>query len=147
MAGESGLRVALYPHAGDWLQRVEDAVRVAQKVDRKNVGVTFNLCHWLMVDDERNMRQVLKLAMPHLFVVTINGTRRGVSPSSREGWIQTVDRGTFDNYGLLRTLKELGYTGPIGLQCYGIQGDVRDNLARSMRTWREFSARIAAEQP
>jgi len=47
---------------------------------------------------------------------------------------------------LLAALKEVGYTGPIGLQCYGIQGDVRDNLTRSIAAWREFSARLAAEE-
>ncbi|MCX7048558.1 MAG: TIM barrel protein, partial [Candidatus Sumerlaeota bacterium] len=49
LVAPSGLRVALYPHAGDWIERVEDAVRVAKKAERKNVGVTFNLCHWLRV--------------------------------------------------------------------------------------------------
>ncbi len=144
MAEASGVRVALYPHLGDWLERVEDAVRVTKKVDRKNVGVTFNLCHWLIVDDEKNMRRVMQLAMPHLFVVTINGSSRDVTPASRDGWIQTLDRGSFDVGRFMATLNDLGYTGPVGLQCYGIRGDVRDNLKRSMEAWRGFSDRIAA---
>ena len=41
LAAEAGVRVALYPHSGDWLERVEDAVRVVQKADRPNVGVMF----------------------------------------------------------------------------------------------------------
>ena len=45
MAEEAGLRVALYPHHGFWVERVEDAVRIAKKVNSKNLGVTFNLCH------------------------------------------------------------------------------------------------------
>lgn len=145
MAAASDVRVALYPHSGDWLERVEDAVRVAKKVDRKNAGVMFNLCHWLIIDDEKNMEPLLRSAMPHLFVVTINGIDRGVSRTSRSGWLQTLDRGSFDVYELLKTLKELGYTGPVGLQCYGIRGDVRDNLDRSIEAWRKFSARMAAE--
>ena len=60
LAQPFGVRVALYPHTGDWLERVEDAVRVAGKVDRTNVGVMFNLCHWLKVDDEKNLKRVLK---------------------------------------------------------------------------------------
>ena len=144
MAAESGLKVALYPHSGDWLERVEDAIRVTKKVDRKNVGVIFNLCHWLAVDEKKDVTASLTTAMPHLFVVTINGARHDVSRADRSGWIQTLDRGSFDNYRLLRTLKDLGYTGPIGLQCYGITGDVRDNMMRSMAAWRGFSRRIAA---
>lgn len=36
-------------------------------------------------------------------------------------------------------LKELGYEGPIGLQCYGIGGDTREHLARSMAAWKQLS--------
>jgi len=139
MAQEAGLRVALYPHVNDWLERVGDAVRVAQKVNRRNVGVTFNLFHWLRVEGQENMEEVMRLAMPYLFVVTING-------SSLEGSIETLDKGEFDVYKFLKKLNELGYTGLIGLQGYGLKGDVRENLSRSMEAWRGFSARMAAEK-
>ena len=137
MAAEADVRVALYPHTGFWVERVEDAVRVAKKVDRRNVGVTFNLCHWLMVDDEKNMNSLIKSAMPHLFVVTING-----ADSGGKDWkqlIQTLDRGTFDMQGFLKTLGDSGYTGPIGFQGYGIGGDARDNLKRTMNAWLELN--------
>jgi len=137
MAAEANVRVALYPHTGFWVERVEDAVRVAKKVDRKNVGVTFNLCHWLKVDDEKNMKSLIKSAMPHLFVVTING-----ADSGGKDWktlIQTLDRGTFDMRGFLKTLGDSGYTGPIGFQGYGIGGDARENLKRTMDAWRQLN--------
>jgi len=50
----------------------------------------------------------------------------------------TLDRGSFDVGRLLKTLKQLGYRGPIGLQCYGLGGDTRDHLARSMNAWRKL---------
>jgi sugar phosphate isomerase/epimerase len=137
IATESKVRVALYPHHGFWCERVEDAVRLAKKVDRRNVGVTFNLCHWLIVNDEKNMESLIKLAMPHLFVVTING-----ADSGGKDWktlIQTLDRGTFDMRRFLRTLKDSGYTGPIGFQGYGIGGDAHDNLKRTMNAWHELN--------
>jgi len=141
IAAENKVRVALYPHHALWLERVEDAVRVAKKVNRKNVGVTFNLCHFLRVDEEKNMQSRLKLAMPYLFVVTINGADRG-----GKGWnqlIQTLDRGSFDMRLFLKTLKQLGYTGPIGLQHFGIKGDAKENLKRSMNAWRKLSRQLA----
>lgn len=137
MAAEAGLRIALYPHAGFWVEKVEDAVRVAKKVDRKNVGVTFNLCHWLRTEDEKKMRSLINSAMPHLFVVSING-----ADSGGKDWkqlIQTLDRGTFNIGRFLRTLKRAGFTGPIGFQGYGIGGDAYDNLKRSMEAWRELN--------
>ncbi len=144
MAAESGLRVALYPHTGFWVERVEDAIRVAKKADRKNVGVTFNLCHWLRTDDEENMKSLIKSAMPHLFVVSING-----ADSGGKDWkqlIQTLDRGSFNILRFLKVLKKTGYTGPIGLQGYGIGGDAYENLKRSMSAWRKLSEKIAAKK-
>ena len=137
MAAKANLRVAIYPHTGFWIERVEDAVRVTKKVNRKNVGVTFNLCHWLKVDDEKNMKSLIKLAMPHLFVVTING-----ADSGGKDWktlIQTLDRGTFDMRGFLKTVADSGYTGPIGFQGYGVGGDAHDNLKRTMNAWLELN--------
>ena len=49
-AAHYGLSVSLYPHFGNLVERVADAVRIAEKTGRKNVGVTFNLCHWLRTD-------------------------------------------------------------------------------------------------
>ena len=140
MAAEAGLRVALYPHAGFWVEKVEDAIRVAKKVDRKNVGVTFNLCHWLKTEDEKNMRSLIISAMPHLFVVSING-----ADSGGKDWkqlIQTLDRGTFNIGRFLRTLTRAGYTGPIGFQGYGIGGDAYDNLRRTMDAWHKLNDSI-----
>ena len=138
----SGIRIALYPHTGFYVQRVEDAVRVAKKVDRKNVGVTFNLCHWLKVDGPEDLKARLELARPYLFLVTINGADR--DGKSWDRLIQTLDRGTLDNVVLLKMLKDLGYTGPIGLQCYAVPGDKVENLKRSVAAWRKLSARAAA---
>ncbi len=140
---QAGLRIALYPHAGFYVQRVEDAVRVAEKVDRGNVGVTFNLCHWLKMDKPESMKRLMELARPHLFLVTINGADR-----DGENWdrlIQPLDRGSFDVGQFLKTLRELGYAGPIGLQCYGVPGDKHENLKRSMQAWKKLSALLAAE--
>ena len=140
MAAKAKIRVALYPHYGFWLERVEDAVRVAEKVNRPNVGVTFNLCHWLRVGSENNVKPVLRLVMPHLFVVTINGAH-----SRGKDWkdlIQTLDQGSFNVRDFLKTLKDCGYTGPIGLQGYGTEGDVYENLKRSINAWRGMSQHL-----
>jgi sugar phosphate isomerase/epimerase len=139
IAHKNDIKIALYPHSDFWLEKIEDAVRLAQKVNRRNVGVTFNLYHWLKTDKLVNMESAIEKAMPYLFMVTINGT-------TEAGSIETLDKGTFDVYGFLKALKRNGFEGPIGLQGYGIGGDVRENLRRSMEAWREFSLRLATEQ-
>lgn len=143
MADPYGVRIALYPHVRNWLERVEDGIRVANKVDRSNVGVMFNLCHWLRVGDESQLKPLLQAAMPRLYAVSINGADTGAEIKAGAGnWIQPLDSGSFDNFKFLQTLEQLGYSGPIGLQCYGIPGDARDHLTRSMAAWRKLSQRL-----
>jgi sugar phosphate isomerase/epimerase len=136
MAEASGLPVVLYPHAGFYVANNADALRVVRKVDRPNVGTSFNLCHFLKQQNEAGMEQVIKESMPHMMLVSINGADSGDTP--KMGWdrlIQTLDRGSFDVGRVLRLLDEGGYKGPVGLQCYAIKGDIRENLKRSKQAW------------
>ena len=142
-AAERGVRLALYPHTGQYAQRVEDCVRLIAKADRKHLGVTFNLCHWLKVDGQ-DLAATLKCAAPYLQVVTLNGADAG-----GKDWttlIQPLDVGTYDVAPLLRQLKAMGFHGPIGLQHFGIKGGVAENLKHSMDGWQKLQARVAAEQ-
>jgi sugar phosphate isomerase/epimerase len=138
LAGGSGAQLLLYPHMSNWVERIEDAVRVVEKVDRPNVGVMFNLCHWLRVDPSRDYRSLLEHAMPRLWAVSINGADIHDDKPGWDHYIQPLDRGSFDLATFLKTLDELGYKGPIGLQCYGIGGDAREHLTRSMAAWRRL---------
>jgi sugar phosphate isomerase/epimerase len=142
LARDSGAQLLLYPHQSSWVERIEDSIRVAEKVDRPNVGVMFNLCHWLRVDKQRDYKPLLKRAMPRLWAVSINGADELDPQPGWNRYIQPLDRGSFDVGKLLKTLKELGYKGPIGLQCYGIGGDAREHLARSMTAWRKLSENL-----
>ncbi len=139
LAAPHGVAVALYPHKGDWLERVEDAIRVAQLAGRRNLGVMFNLCHWLATDDDANLKAVLEKAAPHLFAVSIHGADRSAEIRAGTGrWIQPLGQGSFDVRALLEILSEIGYRGPVGLQCYGLEGDAREHLSRSAVAWRKL---------
>jgi sugar phosphate isomerase/epimerase len=138
-AREAGLQVALYPHTFYWLERVEDALRLARKLNRPNVGVTFNLCHWLRVDEEKNLRPLLQAAAPYLRVASLNGADSNCRGCDWNRLIQTLDRGSFDVKQVLQVFQEIGFRGPIGLQGYGISGDVYDNLRRSLQAWRKMN--------
>ena len=140
IARPSGAEILLYPHSFMWMEKIEDAVRVAGKVDRPNVGVMFNLCHWLRVSKDRDYKTRLAKAMPRLRAVSICGADEFDDKPGWAHYIQPLGHGSFDLLAFLKTLRQLGYTGPIGLQCYGIPGDVRDNLAESMKAWRSYAA-------
>ncbi len=134
-----GVKITIYPHVNSWLERVDDAIRVADKLDRADVGVTFNLCHWLKMEgSERNPEPVLRAALPRLMFVTINGADTGDTKSM--GWdrlIQPLGRGTYDTAAFLKTLNTIGYKGPIGFQGYRIPGDPRSILTETMNAWRK----------
>jgi sugar phosphate isomerase/epimerase len=142
LARPSGSQLLLYPHQSSWVERIEDACRVAEKVDRANVGVMFNLCHWLRVDKQRDYAPLLKQAMPRLWAVSISGADDFDPQPGWDHYIQPLGKGSFDVGRFLHTLKELGYKGPIGLQCYGIGGDTRDHLAASLAAWQKLKTEL-----
>ncbi len=133
------VQVVLYPHRGSWLEKTSDALRIARRFPRGRVGVMFNLCHFLAVDDEKNIPAILKEAYPDLKAITINGSDTHQRIAAKTGnWLQPLDSGDCDLAPLFATLVELDYRGPIGLQCYGIPGDTREHLRRSVGKWKEY---------
>jgi sugar phosphate isomerase/epimerase len=141
MAASAKLRVALYPHQGNWLERVQDGVRVAKKTGRSNVGVVFSEVHFLLCDEEKNLESTLQAARPFLYVVNINGTD-GNSSKELARVLQPLDRGSFDNLKLLTLLRKQGYAGPIGFHGCMIGGDVRENLIHTRDAWKKLHARL-----
>ena len=137
LADQSGLKISIYHHTNDWTESILFSLEVVKRVDRPNVGVNFNLCHWLKVEGDRDYRSVLKGNAKHVFAVTINGAQAG-SQAWTGGLIQPLDKGDFDNRALLALLRDIGYRGPIGLMCYGIPDNTREHLQRSMRVWKSW---------
>lgn len=140
LAAASGIKVALYPHHGFYVDEIGDALRVVKQANRENLGVTFNLCHELKAGNEAKFDTLLKEATPHLFFVSING-------ADHEGnWdtlIQPLGKGVFDLKGLLGKVLDIGYTGPIGLQCYAVPGDTLENLEHNITEWKALVADFA----
>lgn len=135
----NGVRIAIYPHVNMWVHRLEDALRVVKKVDRKNVGVTFNLCHALLDGAEARIPALIEEAAPYLFCATINGADSGAAKTEMPRMIQTLDKGSYDVGIVLQKLKAVGFTGPIGLQCYNIKGDPKTLLTGSMGAWKKLN--------
>jgi sugar phosphate isomerase/epimerase len=145
LASRSNLRVALYPHYGFYLARFRDVVRVAERVQRSNVGVTFNLCHELRSGFDPEFHPLLERAMPRLYGVTINGADR--QGRDWDTLIQPLGRGDYDVTGLVRTITGAGYRGTFGIQCYGLKGDPGIYLKQSMAAWRVLSLSAAEVNP
>jgi sugar phosphate isomerase/epimerase len=138
-AAESGVRISIYHHTGDWTESLLHALRVVEKTNHPRVGANFNLCHWLMVDGDKDYEPVLRKHAEKIFAVTINGAQLGTKKWTG-GLIQPLDCGDFDNRRLLAVLRQSGYRGPVGLMCYGVPEDAGVHLKRSLDVWRTWHA-------
>jgi len=142
IAAKNSLQVAIYPHVGFYTDTTATALELANKADRHNLGVSFNLCHFLKQNDESDLKRTLHAAADKLLLVSINGADSGAT--RKMGWdrlIRPLGEGSFDVGQVLDLLDEIGYAGPVGLQCYALPGDDRENLSRSMETWKTLTAR------
>jgi sugar phosphate isomerase/epimerase len=139
-AKPKGVKVSLYPHGGFWAEKFEVCVRVAEKVDDKALGVTFNLCHWLKVEgSERDPLPLIKEALPRLNFITINGADTG--DTQKLGWdklIQPLGRGSYDVASLVTKVRRAGYRGPFGFQGYGIKMDPKELLKETIEGWQKM---------
>ncbi len=146
LAAKNDTRIAVYPHVGEWTAKFGDATKLAQLVNHKAFGVTFNLCHALAMGEEKEIPQLLEQAAPVLVTVTVSGADADVSGAKWDRLIQTLDKGTYDVGIVLRQLKKIGFTGPIGFQGYAIKGDARSILAPTMQAWKKLSATAAGSK-
>jgi sugar phosphate isomerase/epimerase len=144
-AMDYNVKIALYPHSRFWLEKVGDGVRLTQKINRKNVGAVFNLCHFLKTDERDSLERRLKKSIPYLAAVSINGADDGETRDM--DWsrlIQPLGKGSFDVLNILRILRNNNYSGPIGLQCYDIKGEPSDFLKLSVGAWNSYLKELSA---
>jgi sugar phosphate isomerase/epimerase len=124
--------------------RVEDVLRLANDTGRPNVGIMFNLFYYLADSKDHDYRPVLEMALPRLKAVEIVGTDEFPIIESR--CVKPLGRGSFDMGGFLKTLREVGYTGPIIYQTHLINGDVKTVLKESMKAWHTLQSKLNVTQ-
>lgn len=128
--------VAPYMHAGNWIETIDDDVRIAKAVDRRNVGVMFHLHHWQAVGnrDLDKLREDLVKAKPYLMIVVIQGTDKDKATH------KVLGEGSFDMVPLVGMLGEIDYQGPLGTMGYTQSGDIPGKLKQAYRAWGKIKA-------
>ena len=142
LAATAGLRVVLYPHFAFHIATAEHALALLARVERANVGLSINLCHELASGNGARLGEIVRKVAPSLQMVSLNGATDRAGP----GWnnyIKVLGTGDYDVSGFLRILREVNYTGPVGLQSYNVKGDPKDNLTSSRRAWTTLTAAAA----
>ena len=151
MAQRYGLRVTLYHHVKFWLETVEHGISLAKQVNRPNVGITFNLAHYLATQFYAGQNPVENFPMwaakakSYLFAISVNGADFPPSGDDKGPiWntlIKPLGEGKYDTYDYLKTFWDMGFQGPVGLQCYNIKEDKPTHLAKSLQTWQAYKKR------
>lgn len=139
-AKEADVSIVLYPHVGKFVtDTTRHCLSLAEKVDRDNVGVSFNLCHFLKQHDETELEAVLREAKPYLRIVQVSGADSGDTKNMEwDQLIQPLGKGTFNVGKVVKILKDMDWKGPVALQCYKVPGDDRENLKLSIQTWKQL---------
>ena len=129
-----GMRVALYPHHGFGIATMPQALEMVSKVDYPNLGVMFNLCHFLRGENPADLEKTIAAAGKSLFAVSVSGA--DVDGKEWDALIKPLGEGDFPMSRLLDCLTKSGFSGPIALQCFGIKGDRKGNLSKSIAAWK-----------
>ena len=82
--------------------------------------------------------EIIRRVSPRLELVSINGATDRAGPGW-ENYIKLLGDGDYDVPGILRTLVEVKYRGPVGIQFYNVKGDPLENLRTTMRAWKSLS--------
>jgi len=108
-AAEIGCDVGLYNHGG-WFGEPENQIEIIKQLDLPNVGIVYNQHHGH--DHIDRFPELLKAMKPYLYAINLNGmVRVGDVPEQK---IVPLGQGEYD-LQLLKTIRDSGYSGPIGI--------------------------------
>ncbi|MFB3902922.1 MAG: sugar phosphate isomerase/epimerase family protein [Acidobacteriota bacterium] len=133
VAAQAGVRISLYNHLDTWNESVAQNIEVVRKVNHPQVGYNFNVSHWVPLEGDKDYRPLLRANADKLFCLIICGSQIG-----GKGQVLPLGQGNFDNRALLKSVREIGYKGPIGIMFYSIPGDPNDLLNQAMKTWKSW---------
>lgn len=108
-AAKIGCSVALYNHGG-WFGEPENQLAIIEELKLSNVGIVYNLHHGH--DHLNRFPELLAKMKPSLMALNLNGMiPRGDQIGQK---IVPLGAGSLDGQ-LLKTIRESGYHGPIGI--------------------------------
>ena len=137
-AAEQGVRVALYGHVGFYVANAADALRIVKLANRPNVGASITLCHEFLSKQGDKLDETIRTVAPLATLISINGV-----DVQRKEYILRLDQGDFDVAAYLKKLFAAGYKGPVGLQCYSVKGDQKENLRADIAAWHRMASQLS----
>lgn len=111
-AARLGCSVALYNHGG-WFGEPENQIQIVEKLKAEgvtNVGIVYNLHHGH--DHLDRFPAMLEKMKPYLMALNLNGMTKAGDKVGKK--ILPIAQGDLD-LQLLKTIRDSGYAGPIGI--------------------------------
>ncbi len=111
-AAKIGCTVALYNHGG-WFGEPENQIEIIERLKQEgvmNVGIVYNQHHGH--DHLERFAALMRKMKPHLVAFNLNGMTRGGDKVGKK--ILPLGQGELD-LGLLKTLRDSGWHGPVGI--------------------------------
>lgn len=117
-----GCTVHLYNH-GSWFGEPGNQVKIIEALKTKDIGIVYNFHH--ARHQVNDFPKLLKLMLPYLSTVNINGMKEG-GPM-----ILTVGQGDKEQW-MLEQLKASGYKGSVGILSHVDDEDAKIVLQRNL---------------
>ena len=124
LASKYSVPVVLYPHDKTYMETASHALKVIKLTGRKDLMLSFHLCHELRAGNGPTMRYAIQEVAPYITLASINGADIKMQADSMEGWddaIKPLYSGTYNTQNYLDELVKSGYKGPIVLHTWGIK--------------------------
>lgn len=136
-----GLRLALYPHLKHVTQTTSQVIKICEYFNHPLLGASFNGYHWFAIQ-EGDLQKMLNNIRPWLMQVVLSG-----SAMSQLGWggvatMEPPDRGELDNFAVVAELKQIEYTGSIGVLGWDYAGDIYPKLERSLKKMKDIYLKV-----
>ncbi len=152
LAKANGTDITIFLHAGYYIEAIEEAVRIIQKLNMDNVKIMYNLPHGLMVNEKRktNFNQTeIPLLKEHIGLVSsislVGADSSGAANLPKDGEFKKVlGEGNFNVLGFIEKLLEWGYKDEFAIKCWDENGEKKKILVDDMNLWREWQGKLLA---
>jgi sugar phosphate isomerase/epimerase len=119
IAGRYGVKLAMKPHVGAAVYNTETALRALKEIDSPHLGLNFDPSHLHRAGEDvaeaaRVFGRANAIAHSHFRDCPWSDGQRPGAPEQ-----QVPGRGEVDIPGVVRALLEVGYAGPLSLECIG----------------------------
>jgi sugar phosphate isomerase/epimerase len=140
ICAKKGVRCVLYPHDNTLIESAEDAIDILKKSRRKDLFISFHLCHEIRAGNGNRLSEVAKKVKPYLRLASISGANTKYVDNSQD-WsktIQPLDMGTYDTSKFIEALQSIDYKGPIILHTFALDKVAADHHQRSFKKYQEL---------